>query len=121
MASMPDPRAAAMTEAQLDTAIEKIAAFLGLLSYHTWTAVHSPRGWPDRVYAVRAGQRATGLMFRELKRQGKNPTAAQQMWLDAITAAGLDADVWRPEDLLSGRVTRELASLAGLPVRQESA
>lgn len=118
---MTDPRAAKMTEAQLDAEIEKIAADLGLLSYHTWTAIHSPRGWPDRVYAVRAGQRATGILFRELKRHGKNPTAPQRMWLDAITAAGLDADVWRPEDLLSGRIGRELAILAGLPVRQESA
>ena len=56
-------------------------------------------------------------MFRELKKQRGKVTADQQEWLDALTADGMDADVWRPSDLLSGRVARELAALAGMGSR----
>jgi hypothetical protein len=65
-------------------------------------------GWPDWVIGARPG----GVLVRELKREHLNPTRAQQEWLDILEAAGLDVGVWRPSDLLSGRIARELAAIA---------
>ena len=80
-----------------------------------------------RAFHVRDSRRSTGdgypdwtllgpdrLMFRELKRETGRTTAAQDAWLAALRGAGQDADVWRPSDLLSQRIGRELAALAGL-------
>lgn len=104
--------AAAMSEDALEAGMRSILKDLGLrLAYHPWK-LHAKRaktGFPDWTI-VGIG----GLMFRELKRQREKPTRAQQEWLDALTAAGANADVWRPSDLLSGRVARELAALAGI-------
>jgi len=82
-----------------------------ILAYHPWkTHVRrAAEGWPDWVLAGPGG-----VMFRELKREGKNPTKAQQEWLDHMVAAGLDAGVWRPSDVVSGRMGAELTALAGL-------
>ena len=52
--------------------------------------------------------------FRELKTQRGKVTPEQRAWLDVLTLAEQNADVWRPADLLSGRIARELAALAGL-------
>ena len=83
---------------------------LGLtLAYHPWRQ-HASRaaiGWLDWSIAG-----AGGFMVRELKRQGKEPTAAQDAWLEALRGAGVDAGVWKPCCVLSGRVATELASLA---------
>jgi hypothetical protein len=92
----------------LDAHIRRLTSDLGLLRYHTHDSRRSPGGFPDLV-CVGPG----GVLFRELKREGRNPTPAQQRWLDALTAAGSDAGVWRPSDLLSGRIARELAGISG--------
>jgi hypothetical protein len=80
-----------------------------LLAYHTWTSVHSSRGFPDWVFC---GPR--GVLYREFKKQRGIVTQAQQEWLDGLTRAGQDAAVRRPSDLLSGKIAAELAALAGL-------
>jgi hypothetical protein len=105
------PLAAAMTERQLDEGIRSIADGLGLLRYHTFNSRKSPSGFPDLVLV---GPR--GVLFRELKRQSEKPTPAQEDWLRALREAGQDADVWRPADLLSKRVARELTAIAGIKV-----
>jgi len=101
-----------MSEDELEAAVRRILKDLGLqLAYHPWK-LHARRakdGWPDWAI-VGPG----GLVFRELKTQRGRVTAAQQAWLDALTAAGQDAAVWRPEHLLSGQVARELAVVAGI-------
>jgi hypothetical protein len=93
----------------LDAHVRRLMKDLGLMKYHTLRSIGSEQGYPDWTI-VGPG----GVLFRELKRQGKDPTPAQQAWLDALSAAGQDADVWRPECLLSGRIARELAAIAGL-------
>lgn len=50
-------------------------------------------GWPDLVMV-----RGERLLFRELKTDAGRLTADQQLWLDALRAAGQDAGVWRPRD-----------------------
>lgn len=97
---MPDPRE--MTEAQFQAAVVKLCRFYGLHYHHQRYSIGSAAGWPDLTIAGRT------LLFRELKRDGKNPTPAQAGWGETLRKAGADWDVWRPADLASGRVNREL-------------
>jgi len=103
-----------MSEDELDQQVRGILKDLDLhghriLRFHPWSSRKSAAGWPDWAM-VGAG----GFMIRELKRESEKPRPDQQEWLDWLAAAGVDAGVWRPSDLYSGRVARELASLAGL-------
>jgi hypothetical protein len=102
-----------MTERELDAAVRRITASLpAVLAYHTRDSRGSAPGYPDWTFAGPGG-----VMFRELKTAGGTLTRAQHAWLDALQESGADADVWRPGDLLSGRIGRELAELAGLAGR----
>lgn len=62
-------------------------------------------GFPDLI-VVGPG----GLLAREEKRDGENPTDAQQKWLDLL-GLHIDAGVWREADLRSGRIEHELRAL----------
>lgn len=105
--------AASMSERDLENAIRGLFSDLpALKAYHTFDSRRSPSGFPDWVIA---GPR--GVLFRELKKQRGRVTPDQQEWLDALTAAGMDAGVWRPDSLLSGQIAHELAALAGLGAR----
>jgi hypothetical protein len=108
--------AKAMSERELDEGVRAIVKDLGLHRYHTFDSRKSDPGWPDLVAAG-----VGGLLFRELKTETRKPTRAQQEWLDVLAAAGADAGVWRPSDLLSGRVGRELAAIAGIAVATREA
>jgi hypothetical protein len=101
--------AAAMSEGELERKVRGICRDLGLLAYHTHDSRRSPEGYPDWTFC---GPR--GVMWRELKRENGGVTAAQKTWLAALVAAGQDACIWRPSDLLSGRIARKLAALAGI-------
>ena len=50
-------------------------------------------------------------MFRELKQQDGRMSDEQQVWLDKLTAAKADADVWRPSDW-PDRITNELKGIS---------
>lgn len=116
----PDP-AARMSEADLDKAIRRILADLTpLIAYHTYDSRRSASGWPDLVIARIhvQGYDDGAVMFRELKREGGKVTPAQETWLEALQWGGCDTGVWRPSDLLSGRIARELAALAGLAAKE---
>lgn len=97
--------AKAMREAELEENIRQMCKALGLRRYHTNRSDRSPTGFPDDVIV------GTGVIFRELKRYSKDPTHEQREWLDALTEAGQDADVWRPQDWMSGRIEDELRAL----------
>jgi len=98
-----------MSEKQLQAAVEQMCRLLQLRHYHSWTSIHSGRGFPDLVIAG-----PSGVLWRELKRQKEHPTPPQQAWLDTLHAAGQDAGIWRPSDLTDGRVLNELRALKGL-------
>jgi hypothetical protein len=98
----------AMSEAYLDNQVWNIVRDLGLRRYHTFNSKKSDKGWPDLVICGPGG-----ILYRELKRESESPTKAQREWLEALRAAGADAAVWRPGDLLHGDVARELTAISG--------
>jgi hypothetical protein len=102
-------QAKAMLEKALEAHVKVMAEGLGLKYYHTHRSEHSVAGFPDDVIVSRTGK---GSIYRELKRQGKDPSVEQQEWLDALASNGYDVGVWRPEDLFSGRILEELRSIA---------
>lgn len=100
-----------MTEAQLQDAVIKLAHVLGWSHMHCrrsigkhgrWvTATNVP--WPD----LTLWHPKHGFMVRELKvRNVFQP--GQRDTLDGLSAAGVNADVWTPKDLDSGRIVAEL-------------
>lgn len=108
--------AARMSEATLERHVQKILRDLSdlapvgdVLGYHTHFSKASTAGFPDWVFAGPGG-----VLFRELKTARGRLSLAQVVWRRTLRKAGADVDVWRPEDLLSGRVARELAALAGM-------
>lgn len=92
-------------EKELQEEVLRLASRLGWWSYHTFNSQRSTPGFPDLLLVNRRQRRS---MFRELKRTGKKPTAAQANCLDLLEIAGHDVGVWRPEDWLSGLIEKEL-------------
>jgi hypothetical protein len=69
-----------------------LAKAMGMLAYHPFRSMKSVPGFPDTVIV---GHR--GLLFRELKMPKGVVSSAQAHWIAALTEAGCDAGVWRPE------------------------
>lgn len=66
------------------------------------TAVQGDSGFPDLVlvHPGNADEKVPAqIIYAELKTQRGTLTAGQQQWLDALTAAGQTAVVWRPADI----------------------
>ena len=99
--------AKAMPEAVLEQHVADACRTLALMRYHTHRSQHSPAGFPDDVIM---GSR--GIIYRENKREGRDPTPEQQKWLDGLAAHGHDVGVWRPTDWFSGRILTELTALS---------
>jgi hypothetical protein len=101
-------QAKAMSEADLTSHVVATAKRLRILRYHTVrTDPRSEAGFLDEVLVGRRG-----VLFRELKMQGKYPSPAQRVWLAKLAAAGEDAEVWRPVDWFSGRILAEMQAIA---------
>ena len=101
--------ALAMTEDDVERAVRALIRDLRLKGYHAWKqhARNASKGFPDWVIAGPGG-----VLFRELKRELENPRPDQEEWLATLAWGGADAGVWRPSDVLSGRVGRELTAIA---------
>ena len=99
-----------MTESELQEAVRVMCAQLGLYQYHTHDSRRSALGFPDCVIInLRDGT----VMWRELKSHTGTQTADQKRVGYALKAGGHDFAIWRPADLESGRIGRQLAQLAG--------
>lgn len=84
-----------VTEKQFTEQVRDLAKIFGYEYYHTWTSMHSPKGWPD-VALCKDGR----LILAELKREGKSPSPEQQKWLDLLSMVkGIQVYVWRPSNI----------------------
>lgn len=92
-----------MTEKQLQAAIVRLAKLRGWMTYHTYDSRRSEPGFPDLVLV-----RGEAALYRELKAGQGRLTEAQRKWLDALSAAGQDAGVWRDSDWRSGAIDEAL-------------
>lgn len=132
MAATRDPRLApalAMYEAEIEGHIAKIVHDLNrdlprfaILHHHTHRSQFSSKGVPDDMFI---NPRLTGVgatMYAECKRECRckpgrvrcefHPSAEQQAWMDALANAGHAVYLWRPSDILSGRVGLTIVSFA---------
>lgn len=96
-----------MTEAELDRAVRQMVREHWLYGFRPDDSRRSTgRGWPDWTIVGRR------LLFRELKTDGGELRPEQSRVRNLLLAAGQDWAVWRPADLASGRIARELAAVA---------
>lgn len=95
-----------MTERTLQATITEMCVLFGIEWYHTHDSRRSHRGWPDLALC---GSR--GFITRELKAATGRLTHEQQRWGLMLRAVGVSWDVWRPDDLRSGRIERELRAI----------
>lgn len=95
-----------LTEYQFQSQVIELAQFHGYrLIYHTHDSRRSQLGFPDLVLISLGRGRC---LFRELKTATGRMSPAQTLWIGGLQKAGLDAGVWRPEDLTNGRIIRDL-------------
>lgn len=95
-----------ITEAQFQQQIIDLAKLHGYtLIYHTHNSRRSQPGFPDLVLVSEQRGRA---LFRELKTDTGRLTREQYNWFVGMKLAKLNAGVWRPADLASGQIIKEL-------------
>jgi hypothetical protein len=105
-----------MTEDQLLTAVLHLCQLLGLRTAH-FRPARTAQGWRTPLAGHGAGfpdlivVGPAGVLARELKTDRGVPSTAQLCWLTALSAAGVDAGIWRPIHLHDGTITRTLQAL----------
>ena len=95
-----------MTEQQLQDAVTGMCRLYGIAWYHPYFSRRSVPGWPDLAICG-----THGFITRELKSVSGKPTADQERWGQLLRRAGISWDIWRPDDLRSGRIQRELLDI----------
>jgi hypothetical protein len=101
-----DPRAAAMPERELQEAVRRLCANLGLHHFHVLNSKGCEPGWPDSTIIGRK------VIFRELKSETGRVSDEQREVGQRLQRAGQNWRIWRPSDLLSGQIAKELTELA---------
>lgn len=105
-----------MTEDDLLTAVIDMAHLFGLTVAH-FRPAKTERGWRTPVQADGKGYPDLtivgpgGVLFRELKSATGKLSPEQAVWMYKLNEAGADVGRWRPADLTSGRIERELRAL----------
>ena len=95
-----------LTEAQFQQQVIDLAKLHGYtLIYHTHYSRRSQPGFPDLVLVSEHRGRA---LFRELKTDAGRVSPAQFSWISGMILAKLNVGVWRPSDLKSGRIIKDL-------------
>lgn len=97
-----------MTEIELEVEVRRLLADHRLYGYHPYDSRRDAGGWPDWVIL---GLGRGRLLFRELKTDSGQLSPAQSRVRNLLVTAGQDWAIWRPADLRSGRIERELAAL----------
>jgi hypothetical protein len=105
-----------MTERDLDRHIRQLAKDFALLRYHVNDSRGTSAGFPDLVL-VGPG----GVIFAELKSARGQLRPEQADWRDRLTEAGAKWRLWRPADLASGAIARDLAAISYLQLQRRKA
>lgn len=95
-----------MTETQFQSTVVAMCKLLNVFCYHPYFSRKSAAGWPDLAMCG-----DSGFMLRELKTETGKLTRQQEEWGARLRQAGISWDVWRPDDLGSGRIKRELLEI----------
>lgn len=98
---------AAVSERTLELYVKSLCFAHGVMYFHPLDSRGTNPGFPDDVLIVHGA-----VMWRELKSQKGRVRPDQKIVLAALRAAGHDVDVWRPSDIRSGRIAREIAALS---------
>lgn len=112
-----------MTENDLLRSVLQMARLFGLHVAHFRTAQAKSGNWITAVQGDGKGYPdltivgAGGILFRELKAARGAPSPEQKVWLAKLNAVG-DADIWKPDDLHSGRIEQELKSIRKAAIPQ---
>jgi hypothetical protein len=81
------------TEKGFLQAIRDLARILAWTEYHTYSSMHSSRGFPDLVLI-----RPPCIIFAEVKTEKGRVTITQQEWIDMLKRCpGVEVYIWRPE------------------------
>ena len=102
--------AARMSEDELQEHVRSLCADLGLAAQH----IHDPRrcwlpGWPDLVVFGPGG-----IRYRELKSEHGSLSPDQRAVGARIARAGGNWSTWRPRDLVSGVIAKQLEEISGV-------
>lgn len=95
-----------MTEEQFQSTVIAMCKLFGIGWYHPYFSRRSAAGWPDLALCG-----DNGFLLRELKTDTGRLTKDQQRWGSRLSHVGVSWDVWRPADLQSGRIQRELEAI----------
>lgn len=106
---VPGPLADGKEETLLKAVVGLLGEYLTIAWYHHGDS-RKMIGVPGAPDLVMAGP--DKMMFRELKGSDTRVQVHQQHWLVKLQGAGMDAEIWRPEDWASGRIQRELEVLS---------
>lgn len=98
-----------MTEASLLGRVRHLCDLYRTEHYHTKDSRGSTPGFPDLVI-VGPG----GVLYRELKVNGRGLTTEQRRWRRSLLAAGQDFEVWTRDDYATGRITNQIARISRL-------
>jgi hypothetical protein len=107
---------APIPERWLQDQVRQLCADLGLHVQHVERSDLAKcwlPGWPDLVILGRGWPEGRpAILYRELKGSQGNMSRDQNHVGRVIMEAGGDFAVWRPSDLTSGRITRELTAIS---------
>jgi hypothetical protein len=96
--------------ANLQQSITDLCKLLGLDCFHVRNARGMAPGWPDLVIV------GSHVLYRELKTETGVLSAEQKRVGARLAGAGADWAVWRPRDLRSGVIERQLRQLTPPPM-----
>lgn len=84
-----------INEAEFTAVVLELAAWRHWRTYHTWSSMHSAKGFPDLVLL-----RPPRLIFSELKSEKGRLGEEQAEWLGMLRElSGVEVYVWRPHDM----------------------
>lgn len=95
-----------MTELELEREVRRLLSKYRLYGYHVRDSrTASEPGWPDWVIV------GAKILYRELKDGSGTLDADQRHVRNLLLQADADYGVWRPADLDSGRIDKELRAV----------